>query len=90
VAAPQPAGFAAGLTLKPHQLEALTLMQQAEQRPLGFNSVVWRQVQLAGRAWWVSPMLGKISSEEPPKQGTGGILGEWQGAWFVDVTAWPH
>jgi hypothetical protein len=76
VAALQPAGFAAGLTLKPHQLKALTLMQQAEQRPLGFNSVVWREVQPGRRPWWISPMLGKISSEQPPKQATGGILGE--------------
>jgi hypothetical protein len=50
-------------------------MQQAEQRPLGFNSIVWKEVQLGGRSWWVSPMLGKMSSEQPPKQGTGGILG---------------
>jgi hypothetical protein len=76
VAATQLAGFAAGLTLKPHQLEALTLMQQAETRPLGFNSVVWKEVQLSGRSWWISPLLGKMSSEQPPRQGTGGILGE--------------
>lgn len=47
--AQQPRGFAAGLTLKPHQLQALALMQAAEARPLGFNDVVWREVTLAGR-----------------------------------------
>lgn len=74
-AARQPRGFAPGLTLKQHQLEALSLMQAAEQRPLGFNSVVWKEVTLGGRRWWLSPLLGKMSSEAPPKQATGGILG---------------
>ncbi|WIA08247.1 hypothetical protein OEZ85_007692 [Tetradesmus obliquus] len=64
--AQQPRGFAAGLTLKPHQLQALALMQAAEARPLGFNDVVWR--------WWVSLATNKISSSPPPKQATGGIL----------------
>ncbi|WIA28309.1 hypothetical protein OEZ86_010860 [Tetradesmus obliquus] len=72
--AQQPRGFAAGLTLKPHQLQALALMQAAEARPLGFNDVVWREVTLAGRSWWVSLATNKISSSPPPKQATGGIL----------------
>jgi hypothetical protein len=76
IAAPQPRGFARGLTLKPHQLEALNVMKGAEERPLGFNSVVWREVTLSGRSWWVSLLTGKISSSKPPKQATGGILGE--------------
>uniref|UniRef100_A0A383VNT4 RING-type domain-containing protein n=1 Tax=Tetradesmus obliquus TaxID=3088 RepID=A0A383VNT4_TETOB len=70
----EPRGFAAGLTLKPHQLQALALMQAAEARPLGFNNVVWREVTLAGRSWWVSLATNKISSSPPPKQATGGIL----------------
>ncbi|WIA08232.1 hypothetical protein OEZ85_007678 [Tetradesmus obliquus] len=72
--AQQPRGFAAGLTLKPHQLQALALMQAAEARPLGFNDVVWREVTLAGRSWWVSLATNKISSSPPHKQATGGIL----------------
>lgn len=72
----QPAGFVSGRTLKPHQLEALTLLKRAEARPLGFNSVIWREVNLAGRRWWLSLITGKLSSTEPPKQVTGGILGE--------------
>ncbi|WIA10185.1 hypothetical protein OEZ85_010388 [Tetradesmus obliquus] len=78
-AARQPRGFAPGLTLKQHQLEALSLMQAAEQRPLGFNSVVWKEVTLGGRRWWLSPLLGKMSSEAPPKQATGGILAQDMG-----------
>lgn len=51
-------------------------MKAAEDRPLGFNSVVWSEVSLAGQPWWVSLMTGKISSSKPPKQATGGILGK--------------
>jgi hypothetical protein len=30
----------------------------------------------------VSPMLGKVGSDAPRKQGTGGVLGKWQNACF--------
>lgn len=56
-AAQQPFGFFRGdstrpaVVLKPHQLEALTLLKAAEARPYGFNSVVWKEVQLNGRSW---------------------------------------
>jgi len=55
-------------------------MKECEERPLGFNSVVWREVTLCGRPWWISLLTGKITSTQPPKQATGGILGEG----FVD------
>eukprot|EP00775_Hariotina_reticulata_P009723 gene9723-9882_t len=79
VATRQPRGFASGLTLKAHQLEALTLMKEAEDRPLGFNSIVWKEVMLNGTPWWLSLMTGKITSTKPPRQATGGILAQEMG-----------
>ena len=75
--ATQPDGFAAGLELKQHQLESLALMQAAEERPLGFSNLVWQEVQLEGRSWWLSLVTGKITSSRPIKQPTGGILGRF-------------
>lgn len=62
------------MQLRPHQLQSLARMLERERAPLGYNSLLWRQLESAGQQWWLSLVLGKLSLIPPPATVTGGFL----------------